>query len=191
MDQYQHPKKNFPTIEKNFFLFFLIISILGSIISPASVYAIECDLCFRMGVCGGDCASCLFCQVKATPSPGETNLGMFEGMGPLGSFIKLLTANNDVNAPLSLLNRIVSISIGLVTLFAFLYFILQFFTAALKWISSGGDQKSIEAAQKQITNSLIGLVIVVSAVFIIDLIGKVLNIQLLNPFEFLKDIWKP
>ncbi|OQA93689.1 MAG: hypothetical protein BWY24_00285 [Microgenomates group bacterium ADurb.Bin219] len=124
-----------------------------------------------------------------TLAPGAKELGRLEGLGPLGENFKNLIGTN-ITLPLDLLNRIISIGIGLITLFAFLYFILQFFTAALKWITAGGDQKSIEGAQKQITNSLIGLVIVVSAIFIIELVGMVLGIELLNPFEFLKNIWK-
>ena len=145
-----------------------------------------------------NCNTCPRCpQASPTTSPklpqkisGEIPLGNFEGLGPLGENFKNLIGTN-IALPLDLLNRVISIGIGLITLFAFLYFILQFFTAALKWITAGGDQKSVEAAGKQITNALIGLVIVVSATFIIELVGMVLGIELLNPFDFLKNIWKP
>lgn len=135
-----------------------------------------------------DCNDCNECLQYAPTPVGQKSLGSLEGIGPLGNFIKSMQG---IETPISLLNRVISIGIGLITLFAFLYFILQFFTAALKWITAGGDQKSVEAAGKQITNALIGLVIVVSATFIIELVGMVLRIELLNPFDFLKNIWKP
>ena len=145
------------------------------------IYA-SCEPWCNLATCTpwDDCNECTGCI------PGEKPLGSLEGLGPLGTFVKNLTK---VDEPISLLNNVISIGIGLITLFSFLYFILQFITAGLKWLTSGGDQKSIEAAQKQITNSLIGLVIVVSAIFIIELVGMILKIELLNPFDFLKGIW--
>jgi len=122
-----------------------------------------------------------------TPVPG-TPLGRFEGLGPLGDTYKILT--NPVRNPIDLLNKVISIGIGFVTLIAFIYFVFLFFTAGLSWVTAGGDQKKIEGAGNKITNGIIGIVIVVSAIFIIDLLGKVLGIDILNPFTFIVDIWK-
>ncbi len=139
-------------------------------------------------------------QIKMKPIPDNllckvTDVGgYFKGLGPLGDTLNNILGgsliNPDVNPAISLLNRLISIGVGLITLFAFLYFILQFFTAALKWITAGGDQKSIEAATKQITNSLIGLVIVTSAIFVIDLLGNILGIDILSPFGFIVNLWQ-
>jgi len=43
-------------------------------------------------------------------------------------------------------------------------------------ISSGGDKTAMANAQKRITNGLIGLVVVIASVFIIELIGKSLDL---------------
>jgi len=119
----------------------------------------------------------------------DTSLGNFEGIGPLAEFVKTLTSQ-DISAPLGLLNKGISIVIGIITAVSFLYFIINFFLGGLSWITAGGDQKKIESAQKKITMSLIGLVIVVSAIFIIQIIGKVLGIgDILNPLNFLLTIW--
>lgn len=181
-------------IKKIFFAFAFSLFLITGFSKP--VYS-QCDtsLCpyYQISYCSdAKCRGCAWCnQVVPLPTsiPGSKQLGRLEGLGPLGDTLNYLTKG--IDSPLILLNKVISIGIGLITLFAFLYFILQFFTAALKWITAGGDQKSVEAAGKQITNALIGLVIVVSATFIIELVGMVLGIELLNPFDFLKNIWKP
>lgn len=130
-----------------------------------------------------DCNGCAWCIL---PTPvGQKPLGQFEGIGPLGKLF------SNIDEPISLLNKVVSIAIGFITLAAFLYFMFQFFTAGLSWVTAGGDQKKIENAGNKITNGIIGMVIVISAIFVIDLLGKVLGIDILNPFEFITKIWSP
>jgi hypothetical protein len=120
----------------------------------------------------------------------EMPLGKFEGLGPLGKIVEKITSPTEVGEPINLLNKVISIGIGFITLIAFVYFVFIFFTAALSWVTAGGDQKKLESAGNKITNGIIGMVIVVSAIFIIDLLGKVLGIDILNPFTFIIDIWK-
>lgn len=120
----------------------------------------------------------------ATP----TDLGEFEGLGPLGEIIKNLTSQ-DVATPLGLLNKVLSILIGIITGIAFIYFIFLFFAGALSWTSSGGDPKSIEKAQKQISTAIIGLIVVVAAIFISQLLGSILGFDILNPLGFIVNIW--
>lgn len=127
--------------------------------------------------------------IPTPPSGLGKPLGRFEGLGPLGKFIDSL-GSQDVGTPLSLLNKILSIFIGIITAIGFAYFIILFFTAALSWVSAGGDQKKVESAGKQITNAIIGLVIMVAAIFITQLLGTILGIEILNPFGFIIDIWK-
>lgn len=52
----------------------------------------------------------------------------------------------------------------------------------LKWITSGGDEKKVASARAQITNALIGLVIVFAAWAITRLIGTVFGVDLLGQF---------
>lgn len=117
-------------------------------------------------------------------------LGKLEGLGPLGKIIEKITSPTAVGEPIALFNKVISVIVGIITLIAFIYFIFLFFTAALSWVTAGGDQKRIESAGNKITNGIIGMIIVVSAIFIIDLLGKILGINILNPFTFIVDIWK-
>lgn len=68
-----------------------------------------------------------------------------------------------------------SISLILVVaVFAALFFIL---IGGIKWILSGGDKTKIEAAQKQITHAVIGLVLTFLAFFLLNIIGHIFNVD--------------
>jgi hypothetical protein len=78
------------------------------------------------------------------------------------------------------LERIISTAIGVMTVIAFIWFIVQFFIAAVQIIGSGGDKNALAAARGKLSTSVIGLVVVISAIFIIELIGTILGISILN-----------
>ncbi len=71
-----------------------------------------------------------------------------------------------------------AISLVLVVVSLIFFFILVL--GGLKWITSGGDEKKVAAARGQITNALIGLVIVFAAWAIMKLIGTVFGIDILG-----------
>jgi len=72
--------------------------------------------------------------------------------------------------------------IGVLTVVAFIWFTFQVLIGALRIVMSGGDKGALESARKQITAGVIGVVITVSAIFIVDLIGTILGIPaILNP----------
>lgn len=110
--------------------------------------------------------------------------GQITGNGPLADF--LLNAGS-IGA---LFTKGISVIIGVLTVSAGLWFIFQFFLGALGWLSAGGDKTAIENARKKITNAVIGLVIVIAAIFLIDLIGTILGLNILSPGEFIQDVWK-
>jgi len=63
-----------------------------------------------------------------------------------------------------------------VTLGAF-FVMYQLILGALNWINSAGDKDKISKAQKQMTNALIGLVILVSIwIFFFTIAGNILGI---------------
>lgn len=93
--------------------------------------------------------------------------GGFKGVGPLG--------NPGGNA-IGLFTKFISSTIGLLTIVAFIWFAFVFISGAIGIISSGGDKAALESAQKRITNGLIGLVVVIAAIFIINLVGTLLGI---------------
>ncbi len=112
-----------------------------------------------------------FLVSAATPSPLE--LGTFEGIGKLGGQDNNLT--NQITAVGTFIT-ILSNIIGVMTIVAIIWFTFVLFTGAIAWLGSGGDKTRLQGAQKQITTGLIGLVIVIAAIFIIRLIGDLIGI---------------
>lgn len=99
--------------------------------------------------------------------------GGFQGPGPLG--------NPGANAP-TLFSQTLSKIIGVLTVVSFIWFTFQFVFGAIRIVTSGGDKAALEGARKQITTGIIGVVVVVAAIFIVSLIGTLLGIpNILNP----------
>lgn len=74
----------------------------------------------------------------------------------------------------------ISGAISLVLILVAIVFFFILVIGGLKWITSGGDEKKVAAARAQITNALIGLVIVFAAWAIMKLIGSVFGIDILG-----------
>lgn len=91
-----------------------------------------------------------------------------KGIGPLG-----LEQGQD--AP-TIFTKFISSAIGLMTIIAIIWFAFVLIIGAIGIISSGGDKASLETARKRITTGIVGLVVVVAAIFIIRLIGKLIGI---------------
>ena len=100
------------------------------------------------------------------------NIGSFSGPGPLGK-------PTDATAP-TMFSTLISGIIGVMTAIAFIWFVFQFFTAAISWISAGGDKNKVAEARSQITTSVIGLVVVISAIFIVGFLGNLLGVNILD-----------
>ncbi|MGB6882368.1 MAG: hypothetical protein WBD86_03690 [Microgenomates group bacterium] len=101
-------------------------------------------------------------QIRLAPEGG------FKGFGALG-----LEQGQD--APTVFTNFISSI-IGLLTIIAIIWFVFLLITGAIGIISSGGDKTALETSRKRITTGLIGFIVVIAAIFIIDLIGDLIGI---------------
>jgi hypothetical protein len=104
----------------------------------------------------------------------DISVGPIEGFGPLG----LEGAGTDT-AP-SVFSNFLSTIIGLLTIIAAIWFVVLFITGAIGIIISGGDKNALEDARKKITTGIIGIVVVIAAVFIIDLIGSLIGLDILN-----------
>lgn len=102
-----------------------------------------------------------------------------EGEGPL--------ARPGTEGP-RLLNETLSKVIGVLTVIAAIWFIFALFIGAFQWLTSGGDKTKLEGARAQITHSLVGLVLVVAAVFLIQIIGEIIGVQILNPGDYVNMI---
>lgn len=97
-------------------------------------------------------------------------LGGFKGFGKLG-----LQGELSTNADL-VFTKFISSAIGVMTIIAFIWFIFIFFIGAIGIISSGGDKQALESARKKITSGIIGIVVVIAAIFVIKLIGYLIGI---------------
>jgi len=116
---------------------------------------------------------------------GVTPIGEFEGTGPLGTF------THNIDSAMELFNKVISNTVGVLTILAGLWFIFQFLIGALSYLTSGGDKAKTEAARGRISTALLGLVIVVAGIFIIDLIGSLLGLEILQPGQFILNLWQP
>jgi len=96
------------------------------------------------------------------------------GEGPgLGPF-------SNLPEPTSVLSKIISIAIGVMTIGAGIFFLFQVIIAGYNYLSAGGDAKLIETAGKKITNAIIGLLIVVVAYAFLSLLGTLLGVEFLD-----------
>jgi len=72
--------------------------------------------------------------------------------------------------------RIISSAIGLITILAFIFFLFTLITGAIGVITAGGDKGKLEDARGRITTGVVGVGIVISGIFIVDLIARLLGI---------------
>jgi len=56
--------------------------------------------------------------------------------------------------------------------------------AGIKYIRSGGDQKQVQSARQTLTFGIIGLIVVLSSVFIINLVSFVTGAKCITRFGF-------
>lgn len=96
--------------------------------------------------------------------------GGFKGFGSLG-----LEHNPAVDAP-TIFTKFLSSTIGLISIVAVLWFIFLLIAGGYGYMTAGGDKAKIEKAQKTIFNGLVGLAIVIFAIFVIKLIGSLIGI---------------
>lgn len=104
--------------------------------------------------------------------------GGFKGFGPLGNVASSTEA-------IKTFSKFISSTIGIMTIIAIIWFVFLLITGAIAWMSAGGDKNALEAAKKRITTGLIGLVVLIAAIFIIDLIGSLIGIPNILNLELL------
>lgn len=106
-----------------------------------------------------------------------TSLPTFEGIGNLapspGTAFTVTEASIKFHTALS-------VSIGVMTAIAAIWFIFSFITGAIQWLSSGGDKQALQTAVKKLTHSVIGLLVVVASYGLIIAISNVFGIQILD-----------
>ena len=97
---------------------------------------------------------------------GNLPLGPINGIGTIGN----------PSDPSATLAQIISTGIGLLTVIAAIYFLVQLITGAISIISSAGDKGAYEEARKKITTGVIGLAVTIAGIFIMDVIATLLGI---------------
>jgi len=83
-------------------------------------------------------------------------------------------------------SKIVGGTVSLLVIIGIIFFVLTIILGGIKWIGSSGDEKKLAVARNQITNAIIGLIVVIGVFAIVKLIGamfglpslQILNIQL-------------
>lgn len=103
-------------------------------------------------------------QVGVPIDPGVR----INGIGPFGN------PGGDED---TLFAELISTIIGIMTLVAFIWFVFLLITGAIAIMTSGGDKVKAEDARKRLTTGVIGLVVVIAAIFIMDIIATLLGIQ--------------
>ncbi|MBI2465270.1 hypothetical protein HYV64_03945 [Candidatus Shapirobacteria bacterium] len=74
------------------------------------------------------------------------------------------------------LEKIVGQVIGVLTIFAVIWFAIQIILAGYSYINSQGDEKNMAAARSRLTNGVLGLTIVIVAVGLGSLIATLAGI---------------
>ena len=78
------------------------------------------------------------------------------------------------------LANILTLLVSFLTLIAGFWFAIQFILAGWQWMSAGSDTGKVSEAQKKITNSFLGLMIIVAAITITKIISLITGIQMLD-----------
>ena len=98
---------------------------------------------------------------------------------PTGNFTAGANTNDGViNQVSSLISTLLSLSITVAGIILLANFIL----ASIEWISAGGDSGKIEKARGRIIQSVVGLIILISAIALFMLVQDILG---LNLFTFI------
>lgn len=97
--------------------------------------------------------------------------GGFKGFGKLG-----LQGDSPASNATGTFTTFLSSVIGVMTLVAIIWFVFLLISGAISYMSAGGDKGAIESARKRILNGVIGIVLVIAAIFIVRLIGYLLGI---------------
>lgn len=112
------------------------------------------------------------------------DLGQIGGPG-LGPFSNLGSAGAGAGA----ITKVISGIIGIITIGAAIWFMIQLFIGGLNWLASGGEKTKLNEARDRITNAFVGLILVVAAWGIFALMGQFLGFSdILLPASIIEKI---
>lgn len=116
---------------------------------------------------------------------GGTPLGVLKGLGPLGN---VLGPTSDPALAFANFTSTLSTAMGILTISAGIWFIIQILAGAFQWLASGGEKQGVENAKKRITNAIMGLFVVVFSYALISIVGLIFGFNILSPFKSLMGI---
>jgi hypothetical protein len=90
---------------------------------------------------------------------------------------KLEGPGTTVSNPVSQVENILSTVIGFLSIVAVIFFVIQVILAGYGFISGQGDEKKVATARKKLTDSILGLTIVVVAYGVGGFISKILGLS--------------
>ncbi len=123
--------------------------------------------------------------VEPTGIPlGRIGGSVGSGLGPFEN-IPLTGA-----AALGAVANTVSAVIGLLTIAAGIWFMLQFLIGGIFWITAGGDKTKLETARHRINDAFIGLLVVVAGWSILAIASQFFSVDFLlqNPSKLLPQL---
>lgn len=109
------------------------------------------------------------------------DVGGIKGIGPFGYENETVSASTTQTQLSSILSTVVTA----LTVVGGLAFVIFFILGGLKWLTAGGDKTKVQEAQNQMTQGAIGLIAMVAGLFVVGIVGGVLGIDILNPFDTL------
>jgi hypothetical protein len=114
---------------------------------------------------------------------GIVPLGFGEGFG-------VFFVPENITVIMDMLRKFIETLIGFLTIIAGIYFVFQFIFGAYAWITAGGETNKLKEAREKILNAILGLIIIIAAVFLVDLIGFLIGINILSPAEQIINLWR-
>lgn len=114
-----------------------------------------------------------------TPIGGDS--GGLQGIGPLGQFVQ----NSGGGPAFVEFTNVFSTAIGVLTVSAGIWFIIQILAGSFQWLTSGGDKDGVQKAQKRLTNAIMGLFVVIFSYALITIVGTIFGINILSPIAAL------
>jgi len=119
--------------------------------------------------------------IKSAHAVTPIDVGSIKGIGPLGFETKDVSEATTKTQFSNVLSSVVTT----LTVVGGLAFVIYFTLGGLKWLTAGGDKGKVEEAKTQMTQGVIGLVAIVAGLFVTGIVGGVLGIDILNPFNTL------
>lgn len=93
--------------------------------------------------------------------------------------IRIVAPLQGIN-PATTIGSLLSNVLTIIFVLAAILVLFMLVVGAFQWITSGGDKEGVGKARDRITHALIGLAILALAFLIVQVVGQVVNINILN-----------